>query len=209
MHLSEPGLQPAGLLMVEAAGRPAGQTVGVKGDEPHRGRVIGVVGGPIQPVVLTEPVPEWPRAGPKVSVDEVAPADRPPEGIRRDTPELAGHKRLGALGEKLKRSVVIEARRQSGWFPVASQRGGQAGCLDAHALVERLVIAEARQPGNAQARGGEFAQRSPQQARMVREAVFTAEEVRAARTRAVRPPEDVTGPVHRLHSLIIRTAGIR
>ena len=143
MHLAEPGFQPAGLLEVQATGRAASQAVGVERDEPHRGRVVDVVGSSVEPVPLAEPVPERPRPGPQVRVDEVPPADRPPEGIRRDVPGRTRHERLGITGEELKCGVMIEAGRQPDRLPAARQRGGQPGRLDTDALVEGLMIAEA------------------------------------------------------------------
>jgi hypothetical protein len=71
------------------------------------------------------------------------------------------------------------------------------------------VIAEAGQPGQAQAGGGELTQRAPQQAGMMREAEFEPEQVRSAGPWSVRPPEDLTRPVERLHTLVVRPAGIR
>jgi hypothetical protein len=70
----------------------------------------------------------------------------------------------------------------------------------------RAAAAEAGQPGKAQAGGGELAQRPPQQSRVMREAVFTPEEVRSARGRPVWYPEDVTRPVQRLHSAYLGSA---
>jgi hypothetical protein len=144
-----------------------------------------------------------------VGIDEIPPADRPAEGIRRDRTRRTRHERLGAGGEQLEGLVVVEAGRQVGRLPATGQRRGQARGLGADALVERLVIAEAGQPGQAQANGGELAQRAPQQAGMMRVAEFGPEEIRSAGTRAVRPPEDLTGPVERLHTLIVRPAGVR
>jgi putative spermidine/putrescine transport system ATP-binding protein len=114
VHLAEPGFQPAGLISVKAPGRPAGQAVRVQRDEPYRGRVVDVIRGAVQPVALAEPVPERPRAGPEVGVDEIPPADRPAEGIGRDRPRRAGHERLGAGGEQLEGLVMVEVGRQSG-----------------------------------------------------------------------------------------------
>ena len=104
---------------------------------------------------------------------------------------------------------MVEVGRQSGRLLAAGQRGGQARCLGADALVERLVIAEAGQPGQAQAGGGELAQRPLQQAGMMREAEFAPEEVRSVGPRSVGSPEDLTRPVERLHPLVVRPAGIR
>src|SRR5213076_3024783 len=91
----------------------------------------------------------------------------------------------------------------------AGHRGPESGRLSADALVERLVIAEAGQPGNAQAHGEELAQRAFQQAGMVRVAELATEEVEPFGARSVRPPEDVTRRVRRLHSLIAGAAGVR
>ena len=105
--------------------------------------------------------------------------------------------------------VVMEVLGQAGRLLAAGQRGGQPRGLGAYALVERLVVAEAGQPGDAQAGGGELAQRTLQQARVVRETELAPEEVGPLGARSVRPPEDVTRPIRRLHSLIVRTTGIR
>ena len=209
VHLAEPGFQPAGLISVEAPGRSAGQAVRVQRDEPYRGRVVDVIRGAVQPVALAEPVPERPRAGSEMGVDEIPPADRSAEGIGRDRPRRGGHERLGPGGEQLEGLVMVEVGRQSGRFLATGQRRGQARRLGADTLVERLVIAEAGQPGQAQAGRGELPQRAPQQAGMMREAELEPEQVRSAGTRPVRPPEDLTRPVERLHTLVVRPAGIR
>ena len=173
------------------------------------GRVVDVVGGAVQPVPFGEPVAERPRAGPQVSVDEVPPGDRPPERIGRDLALGPGHERLGMLGEQGEGPVVIEVLGQADRLLAAGHRGAEAGRLSADALVERLVVAEAGQPGDAQAGGGELAQRALQQAGMVRVAELAAEEVGPFGARPVRPPEDVVRPVRRLHSLVAGAAGIR
>ncbi len=104
---------------------------------------------------------------------------------------------------------MVEVRRQCGRLLAAGERRGQARGLGADALVERLVITEAGQPGQTQAGGGELAQGPPEQAGVIREAVFAPEEVRSAGTRSVGSPEDVARPVERLRPLVVRPAGIR
>ena len=124
-------------------------------------------------------------------------------------PGRTRHEHLGTAGEELKRGVMIEAGRQPDRLLGARQRGGQAWRLDADALVKGLMIAEAGEPRDAQALVGELAQRAAQQPRVVREAEFAREEVGTVGTGTVWSPEDVAGPVRRLHALVIGPAGIR
>ena len=144
-----------------------------------------------------------------MSVDEVPPGDRAPERIGRDLALGPGHERLGMLGEQGEGPVVIEILGQADRLLAAGHRGPEGGRLSTDALVERLMIAEAGQPGDAQAVCGELAQRAFQQAGMVRVTELATEEVKPFGARPVRPPEDVVRPVRRLHSLIAGAAGIR
>jgi hypothetical protein len=208
VHLAEPGFQPPGLLPVQAPGRAAGQAVGVQRDEPGGRRVVDVVRGAVEPVLLAEPVPERPRAGSKVRVDEVPPGDRPAEGISvtcRDGPAM------NASGRVVNSSSAGHGRSPAGspvgFLPPVSA-AARPGVWTADALVEGLVIAEAGQPGDAQAGGGELAQRAPAAPGNAGSRI-RAGRSRAAGTGAVRSPEDVARPVKRLHPLVVRPAGIR
>jgi hypothetical protein len=195
VHLGEPRLQPAGLVVVQAAGGAPGQAVGVQRDEAGSRRVMRVVSGAVQPVPLGEPVPGRPRAGAEVGCHEFLPGDGPAPGIGRDGQGRAGHERLRALGEQVQRPFMVEPVRQAGGLAVPGQRPGDALGLGADALVECLVVAEAGKPRDLQAGRGELAQRPVQQARVMREAVVLPEVVGPAAGDAVRLPEDVVRPV--------------
>ena len=77
MDLGQAVGQPAGLLPVQAAVRPAGQAVGIQRDEPHGRGVVHVVSRAVEPVLLGETVPGRLGTRPEVRGHEVPPGDRP------------------------------------------------------------------------------------------------------------------------------------
>jgi hypothetical protein len=202
MRLDQPILKPAGLVVVQASVGPARLASGVQRDHPHRWCVVNVVGGPVAAVLLAEAVPGRPGAGPEMRRDELLAGDWPALGIRDYRPDWSGHEYVRPVGKRLKRPVMIEAVGQRGWLDPADERGGQFRRHQPDTLIERLVIAETGQPWHRQAAGGEVADRQIKQTGMIRKAERAPEDVRAIRAGAVWLPEDVVGPVQRLHARI-------
>jgi len=56
----------------------------------------------------------------------------------------------GPQGEQLQRPVVVEVFAEPQRLAVAGERAGDALCMDADSLVQRLMVAKARQPRNGQ-----------------------------------------------------------
>ncbi len=104
---------------------------------------------------------------------------------------------------------MVEVLAQPERLAVTGERAGDALGLDAHPLVQGLVVAEAGQPRDGQPGGPELAQRALQETRMMRKAELAPEDVGARRALAVRLPEDVIGPIGRLHPLVAGPAGAR
>jgi hypothetical protein len=145
----------------------------------------------------------------EMGLDEVLPGDRTPRGVGGDRPGRARQEGLRAVGEQLQRPVVVEGLRQRQRLPRAGERAGDVRCHPAHALVERLVVAEAGQPRDGQAVGLELAHGALQQGRVVREAELASVEVGPVRAVTVRFPEEVVRPARRLDALVAGAAGAR
>ena len=125
VHLGEPGLEPPRLIAVDASIGPPAEAVGVQRDEPGGRRVMDVVRRAVEPVLLTEPVPERAGARLEMRLDEVPPGDRPAAWIGSDGLDRAGHEGLRPLGEQLQRTVMVEVGRQPERLLAADQRIGQ------------------------------------------------------------------------------------
>src|SRR5713101_8942197 len=171
MHLLEPSLEPADLLLIDAAGGAASWAGGVERDVSDVRRVVHVVRGPVAAVVLAETVAGRPGARSEVCFYEFVAADRSPPCVRCDIYVGTRHECVRPMDEVLERCIAVE----SGWQPhglaVTDHGRSQLRCDDSDSLAEPLVVAVAAQPRQAQAARAEGLERALEQPRHGREAI--------------------------------------